>query len=365
MDAGERIDELKASAYTIPTDLPESDGTMAWNSTTIVLVTVSGAGKTGMGYTYADSSVAHFIERKLKPAVLGKSSLDIAKIFDTMSLTIRNEGHCGMAYMAVSAVDAALWDLKARILAVPLCDLIGKTCEEVLIYGSGGFTSYTQRQLEKQLGGWAADGIRAVKMKIGRDLEKDSARVNSARKAIGDQVQLFIDANGAYNVKQALYFAEEFNEHDISWFEEPVSSDDVSGLKFIREHAPFSIQIAAGEYGYASGYFFNMLQTGAVDVLQADATRCGGITGFLKAGYLAEAFHIPFSFHCAPSLHLHAALCLPGFYTGEYFHDHVRIENMLFDGVSKPVSGYLKPDLTQPGLGLTFKYQDAKRYELS
>jgi len=107
-----------------------------------------------------------------------------------------------------------------------------------------------------------------------------------------------------------------------------------------------------------------MLAAGSVDVLQADATRCGGITGFLKAGYLAEAHQLPFSSHCAPALHLHPTLCLPSFFISEYFHDHVRIEQMLFDGVSPPQNGTLKPDLTRPGLGIEFKHQDAEKFKL-
>jgi L-alanine-DL-glutamate epimerase-like enolase superfamily enzyme len=122
--------------------------------------------------------------------------------------------------------------------------------------------------------------------------------------------------------------------------------------------------VAAGEYGYALDYFLTMLQSGSVDVLQADATRCGGISGFLKAGYTAEAFQVPFSFHCAPALHLHAAVCLPGFYIGEYFHDHARIEELLFDGAPVPRNGKLKPDLLRSGLGISLKGKEAEKYRI-
>jgi L-alanine-DL-glutamate epimerase-like enolase superfamily enzyme len=359
------IGELKACAYKIPTDQPESDGTFEWNHTTLVLVEVCAMGKTGIGYTYASSSVAHFINSSLRDIVLGQSPFDTGEIFSNLSVAIRNEGHCGMAYMALSAIDVALWDLKARIVDMPLCRLIGAIRKKALVYGSGGFTSYGHDALEKQLGGWANDGFTAVKMKVGRQPESDSERVKTARRAIGADVHLFVDANGAYNVKQAISIADEFSRYNVNWFEEPVSSDDTDGLAVIRMRAPASIRIAAGEYGYAPGYFVNMIEDGAVDVLQADATRCGGITGFLKVGSISEGFGIPFSFHCAPYLHLHASLCVPNFCIGEYFHDHARIEHMLFDGAPQPVSGYIQPDLSQPGLGLTFKYQDAEKYKAS
>jgi L-alanine-DL-glutamate epimerase-like enolase superfamily enzyme len=361
----DRISGLNVSAYTVPTDSPESDGTFEWNSTTLVLTEIRSGDKTGVGYTYGDTSIATFINKKLKPLLTGHSPYDINKLFDLMSVAVRNEGHCGLAYMAISAVDAALWDLKAKLLNLPVCSLIGQVHDGALIYGSGGFTSYSNDQLEKQLGGWSNSGFTAVKMKIGRQQDKDPERIKVARDAIGKDTQLFIDANGAFTAKQALTLTEQVENFGIYWFEEPVSSDDLDGLAFIRQHVPTRIQIAAGEYGYNLYYFKQMLQQKAVDVLQADATRCGGITGFMRAGYLSEAFHIPFSFHCAPALHLHAAVCLSGFYIGEYFHDHARIEQLFFDGAPQAINGHLNPDLSQPGFGLTFKYQDAEKYKVS
>lgn len=346
----EKITSLNVSVYTVPTDSAESDGTLEWNNTTMILVELEAAGKS---------------DETLKPLVIDHNPFNIPEIFQAMEVAIRNEGSCGMAYMALSAVDNALWDLKSKILELPLCSLIGMVRHEALVYGSGGFTSYSDHQLEKQLGGWAEEGFKSVKMKIGRQPDKDVHRVKTARKAIGKDVELYVDANGAYSIKQALEQAEKFAEHGVTWFEEPVSSDNLKGLHFIRDHAPFAIKIAAGEYGYIFGYFLNMLQHGAVDVLQADATRCGGITGFLKAGYLCEAFELPFSFHCAPAMHLHASLCLDAFYIGEYFHDHSRIEDLFFDGTIKPKKGYLKPDLSRSGFGLDFKERDAAPYKVA
>lgn len=358
------IKNVKVSAYTVPTDAPESDGTIEWNSTTLVLVEINAGGKEGIGYSYTDVSSAFFIEKNLVDIVVGKNAMDIPFILQSMIHSVRNAGNYGIVSMAISAVDNALWDLKAKILNLPLVSLLGKVRDKSQIYGSGGFTSYSIDRLQKQLGGWADEGITQVKMKIGSDPAKDVERVKKAREAIGKDCALFVDANGAYTVRQALEKAYQFEKLGVSWFEEPRPSSDLKGLNFIREHAPAGMNIAAGEYGYYLSYFEQMLHAGAVDVLQADATRCGGISTFLKAGHICEAHQLPFSSHCAPALHLHAGLSLSSFFTGEYFYDHVRIENMLFDGVAQPVNGALHADLNRPGIGLEFKTKDAGKYKV-
>jgi L-alanine-DL-glutamate epimerase-like enolase superfamily enzyme len=358
------IKDLRVAAYTIPTDFPESDGTIAWDHTTLVLVTIDAGGKHGIGYTYADASAGVFIEKTLKPLLIGKDATQIPTLTQTLTRAIRNNGTCGLAMMGVSAIDIALWDLKAKLYGLPLCSLLGMARDRIAVYGSGGFTSYSKDQTSRQFEGWAREGITHFKMKIGRDPDQDIRRVKAARQAIGRDAKLFVDANGAYTVRQAIKMAYAFTGFDVSWLEEPVPSDDPDGLAFIRGHSPGGCAIAAGEYGYNLPYFQAMLQAGAVDVLQADATRCGGITNFLQVGALCSARQLPFSSHCAPSVHLHAALASSGFFIAEYFHDHTRIESMLFDGISPPSDGWLAPDLSRPGLGFDFKYADAEKYKL-
>jgi L-alanine-DL-glutamate epimerase-like enolase superfamily enzyme len=252
--------------------------------------------------------------------------------------------------------------LKARLLGLPLVSLLGPVRDAAPVYGSGGFTSYSIERLRDQLGGWVAAGIPRVKMKIGRHPPDDVGRVRAARDAIGPEAEFFVDANGAYGRKQALAQAERFAELGVSWFEEPVSSDDLDGLRLLRDRGPAGMDIAAGEYGYDLPYFRRMLEAGAVDVLQVDATRAAGITGFIAAADLADAFHVPLSAHTAPSIHAHVCCAVPPARHVEYFHDHVRIEEMLFDGVLKPVNGVLYPDPSRPGLGLELKKSDAVKY---
>jgi L-alanine-DL-glutamate epimerase-like enolase superfamily enzyme len=359
---GTRIEKVQVSAFAVPTETPESDGTLKWEKTTLVLVEIAADGKFGLGYSYADEATATLIKSTLADAVIGMNPMDVDGAHSAMVHRIRNLGRPGIASMAISAVDNALWDLKAKLLQISLSDLLGAVREGAEIYGSGGFTSYSIEKLQEQLGGWVAQGIKSVKMKIGRDAASDLERVRAARKAVGPAVQLFVDANAAYTRKQALLQAEKFAELDVTWFEEPVSADDLEGLRLMRDRAPAGMNIAAGEYGYDPTYFRRMLGAGAVDVLQADATRCGGLTGFLQAGALCESFHLPFSFHCGPSMHAAAACALPAFWIGEYFFDHARIEQMFFDGVLLPEKGQLVPDRSRPGFGLEFKRKDAAPY---
>jgi L-alanine-DL-glutamate epimerase-like enolase superfamily enzyme len=359
------IDHLGVSVYRIPTDAPEADGTLAWDSTTMVMVQVSGGGRTGIGYSYTDASAAALVRGMLADVVVGSEALDVAAAWQAMAVATRNLGRPGIVASAMAAVDTALWDLKARLLDLPLVSLLGAARDGVEVYGSGGFTPYSDQQLTRQLGGWAADGIRRVKMKVGSDPADDPRRARVARDAIGPDVRLMVDANGAYARKQALLLAQDFAELGVDWFEEPVSSDDLEGLRLVRDEGPAGMAIAAGEYGYDSPYFRRMLEVEAVDVLQADATRCAGFTGFLQVAALCAARSLPLSSHCAPSLHLHVDCAAPNVVHLEYFHDHVRIEEMLFDGVQRPVDGILRPDRSRPGMGLELRRADAERWEVA
>jgi L-alanine-DL-glutamate epimerase-like enolase superfamily enzyme len=335
---------------------------LEWDSTTLVVVHAFAGNEIGLGYTYADSATATLIHKLLANVVAGQDAMSPVACWNQMARRIRNLGRPGIASMAISAVDVALWDLKAHLLNLPLVTLLGAVRDSVSIYGSGGFTSYSDEQLRNQFGGWVEQGISRVKMKIGRDANADLHRVAVARDTIGPSAELFVDANGAYSRKQALAQAEKFADSGVSWFEEPVSSDDLKGLRLLRDRAPAGIDIAAGEYGYDSWYFRRMLDAGAVDVLQADATRCGGITGFRQAAALCEAHHVPLSAHTAPTIHMHLGCAAIPLRHLEYFHDHVRIEKMFFDGVSMPIAGELSPNLRRPGMGIEFKQIDAHRF---
>lgn len=358
------IEHITASAYKIPTETPEADGTYAWDSTTLVVAEAKANGTCGIGYTYADAATARLIRDSLDPVLRGRDVMDVPGCWAQMLHAIRNLGRPGVSSMGIAAVDVALWDLKAHLLDVSLVTLLGAAHDAVPIYGSGGFTTYSIQQLQAQLGGWVEQGIPRVKMKIGTHPEEDLGRVRAAREAIGPDAELYVDANGAYGRKQALAQAEGFREYGVVWFEEPVSSDDLEGLHLIRDRAPAGMNIAAGEYGYDLWYFRRMLEAEAVDVLQADASRCCGITGFLRVGPLTESRSMNLSAHCAPSLHVAACCATQNLHPMEYFFDHARIEHMLFDGALSPVDGMLNPDRSRPGLGLELKWSEAERYAI-
>ncbi|HEY7105403.1 MAG TPA: enolase C-terminal domain-like protein [Acidimicrobiia bacterium] len=357
------VDAIRVSAYRVPTDAPESDGTLEWDATTIVVVEVEAGGHTGLGYTYGAAAVADLVARELAPVLRDQRALDIAAAWHAMSAQLRNAGRPGAGMMAISAVDLALWDLKARFLGIAVADLLGRARDAVPVYGSGGFTSYSLDRIGRQLDEWVAAGIPRVKIKVGREPLRDPERLDAARKAIGSDTELFVDANGALDRKQALDWANRFrHEWGVSWFEEPVSSDDLAGMRLLRDRGPSGLDIAAGEYGYLLGDFRALLDAGAVDCLQADVTRCGGITGLHTVLGLAAGHHVDVSAHCAPAVSAHAFCGATNVRHLEYFHDHVRVEDMLFDGTVVPENGQLRPDPERPGLGLSLARDRASRY---
>ena len=367
LGTGPLVDTLQVGAYRVPTDAAEADGTMSWDATTIVLVQVGGAGLTGTGWTYAPAAAAALVREVLRPVVLGTEALDVPGTSQAMVRAVRNAGRPGLASYAISAVDVALWDLKARLLDLPLHRLLGVVHPRVPVYGSGGFTSYDQAQLDHQLDGWLEQSIPRVKIKIGESwgarTDRDLERIRHTRNVIGDDVELFVDANGGYSAKQAVRVARAAAACDVRWFEEPVASAAHAGLRQVR--AAGDADAAAGEYGPDLYYFRRLCRSGALDCLQVDASRCGGITEWLRAVAVAAAHGLDVSGHCAPHLHAAVAAATPNLRHLEWFHDHVRIESMFFDGTLDPQGGVLVPRDDAPGHGLTLREPDIAPYRVA
>jgi L-alanine-DL-glutamate epimerase-like enolase superfamily enzyme len=358
--------QLTAAVYQVPTDIPEADGTLNWDRTTLIVVHATSDGVTGLGYTYGPQATATAVANMLAPVVANQEPDDVPATWMAMRRRVRNAGRSGIAAMAISAADCALWDLKARRHNLSLVRLLGAARHQVPVYGSGGFTTYTLEHEREQLSRWVhEDGIQRVKIKIGEDFgerpDRDLRRMAAARTTIGDQVQLFVDANGAYTRKQAIRLIQSAADLDIAWYEEPVSSDDLKGLGIVRDHV--LPDVAAGEYGCDLPYFTRMAPV--VDCLQVDVTRCGGITVFLRAAALAAAHELDVSSHCAPHQHLAVAAAVPNLRHMEWFHDHVLIESKLFDGAVSPTGGTATPDPDAPGNGLHLRDADAQRYRLT
>ncbi|MFF7158923.1 enolase C-terminal domain-like protein [Streptomyces sp. NPDC008139] len=359
------VSAVETACYTVPTESPEADGTLTWDTTTLVTVQVTAAGATGLGWTYGSPAVAEAVRSHLAAVVTGRSAWDVPAANEAMSRAVRNAGRPGVTAHAISAVDIALWDLKARLLGLPLVRLLGAARDDVPVYGSGGFTTYDDRRQDRQLRSWTEEsGIPRVKIKIGESWgareARDLKRISAARRSVGAAVALYVDANGGYGRKQAVRVARHLDAQGVTWFEEPVSSDDPAGLAQIR--ATVGPDVAAGEYGYTLPYFRHLLGAESVDCLQADVTRCGGVTVWLRAAALAEADGLEISGHCAPHLHAHVAAAVPNLRHLEWFHDHVRIENLLFTGALDPAGGTVRPGADgAPGHGMALR-PDAERY---
>ncbi len=355
--AGAPITLITTAVYRFPTPEPEADGTLQWNATTAVTVTLQAGGKVGLGWTYSAGAAADVIHDVLAAAVEGRSAFDIPAGWVAMHRAGRNLGTKGLVMQALSAVDIAWWDLKARLLDVSLADLFGRCRQEIPVYGSGGFTTLTESELAKQVDWWRSVGCMAMKIKIGEacggKADRDLERVRQLAEFAGDDAELMVDANGGYTVGQARRIGAALDDLGVTWFEEPISSDDTSGLAQLRGF--LRLDIAAGEYA-ADLYDMRALLP-AIDCLQLDVTRCGGYTGWLRGAALAQSWNLAVSAHCAPSLHAPVAAAIPNLRHVEWFADHARLEPLLVDGIPTIRDGALRLDTGQPGHGMRISRQ--------
>jgi L-alanine-DL-glutamate epimerase-like enolase superfamily enzyme len=363
------VGRIDAAAYTVPTGRPEGDGTLTWDSTTWVVVRVAGEDPglpVGLGWTYAPAAAVAVVRDLLAPVVRGRCALDVARAWESMVREVRNAGRPGLVSMAIAAVDTALWDLAARLLGLPLHRLLGQVRDDVPVYGSGGFTTDSEDHLRTQLEGWLGIGIPRVKVKIGeawgRRVDRDLARVGIVRETVGADVEVYVDANGGYAAAQAVRVGRALEDLGVTWFEEPVSSDDHGGLRRVRDSV--TQDVTAGEYGDSLAYFAHLVGSGAVDCVQVDVTRCGGYTEWRRIAALAAAHGLQVSGHCAPSLHAPVALATPNLRHLEWFEDHVRIESRFLDGFATPGGGSLVPS-PAVGNGLTLRENDLAPYRVA
>lgn len=358
--------EVRVSTYRVPTEQPEADGTMTWDATELVVVQPLAGDHTGLGWSYcAAPAAAAVITDLLVPTLLGGDALDVPGLWEGMVRAVRNAGRPGLVSMAIAAVDLSLWDLKAKLLGLPLDRLLGRARDTVPVYGSGGFVNLEHSQLRAQLRHWTDDiGVAAVKIKVGEDwgqrTERDLIRATQAREIVGDHIELFVDANGGYSPAQARRVGRAYDDLGVTWFEEPLSSDDLAGLAELRQD--MRCDVAAGEYLDSALSAQRMCSARSVDCLQLDVTRCAGITEWLRAAAVADAHGLQVSGHCAPTLHLAPALAIPNLRHVELFADHERLEPLLFDGLPTVEAGFLLAADT-PGNGIVLAGR-AERYRL-
>jgi L-alanine-DL-glutamate epimerase-like enolase superfamily enzyme len=353
------ITAVRTATYRFPTPTPEADGTLAWDATTAVTVEVDAGGVTGLGWTYSSPAAGALIAAELAGVVHDRDALDVPGAWAAMKRAGRNLGTRGLYAQALSAVDIALWDLKARLLEVSLADLFGRVRDRVPVYGSGGFTTFDDAQLAEQVAGWQAAGCTAMKIKIGEswggEVRRDLERVGQLRALAGSEAELMVDANGGYTIGQARRAGAILDDLGVIWFEEPVSSDDTGALDLLR--GVLRCDVAAGEYVSDVREAARLMPV--VDCLQLDVTRCGGYTGWLRCAALAAAAGLQVSGHCAPALHAPVAGSLPELRHVEWFADHARLEPLLVDGAPGVSDGAMQVP-TGPGHGMTLSDRAAR-----
>jgi L-alanine-DL-glutamate epimerase-like enolase superfamily enzyme len=348
-----QITTVESAVYEFPNARPESDGTLTWTSTVAVVVHAEACGKRGLGWTYSSPAGKSVIDQQLALAVSGRDALDVSGSWEAMVRACRNLGRPGIVSAAIAAVDIALWDLKARLLGVPLHGLFGRARESVPVYGSGGFTSLDADQLREQVEAWVEAGCTAMKIKVAEDwgsnVARDLERVRMLRSLAPDGTVLMVDANGGYTPGQAARVGAVYDELGVAWFEEPVSSDDLPALAGLRQQ--LRCDVTAGEYADSVQYVERMCAAGAVDCLQVDVTRCAGYSEWLRCAAVAAAHGLQVSAHCAPALHAAVAASIPNLRHVECFADHAALEPLLVDGVPAVRDGAMRLS-DQPGHGM-------------
>ena len=276
-----KITDVTTTILSDPDPRPLQDSTVPklWHggATDIFVHIHTDEGVEGLGVSQPRPpyAIREIIDRELKPLLIGQDPFDIEKIWNDMFWGMRNYFRKGVAVQAAAAIDVGLWDLKAKALGLPLYRLLGARYESVPVYGSGGWTNMTIDELVEESTGFVARGIRRYKMKVGMNFgqaeREDLERVAAVRDAVGDDVEIYVDANMGYNVKQAIRMSHKFEEYDVRWFEEPVLADNIDGLAEIARST--EIPVATGENEYTRHGFKELIARGGADIVQPDVGR--------------------------------------------------------------------------------------------
>ncbi|MEZ5826474.1 MAG: mandelate racemase/muconate lactonizing enzyme family protein [Geminicoccaceae bacterium] len=335
------IEKLEVGAYRIPLPVTLSDS-MHGDMSHFELVTVrlvDSDGVEGMGYTYtvgvAGPATASLIDRDARPHLIGADPDRIEHLWQKVWWALHYGGRGGTVSLAISAIDIALWDMKARRAGLPLWRLLGGHDAHVPCYAGGIDLQFTIDALLEQTRGNVEDkGFRAIKMKVGRDrLSEDVARISAMRDHLGEDFPLMVDANMRWSADSAIRAARAFQPFNLVWLEEPSIPDDIAGhARIVREGG---IPVAAGENLHTLHEFQHYMQAGALTFAEPDVTNCGGVTVFMKVGHLAEAFNLPCTSHGAHDMTVHLLAALPnrsylevhGFGLERFIAHPLRIEN--------------------------------------
>jgi len=358
------IREVQADHYHIPLPMALSDSTHGTiRAFELVTVRVRDAdGAEGVGYTYTvgtgGAAVHALVARDLAPLLAGREAERIEELWQAMWWALHYGGRGGAQALAISAVDIALWDLRARRQTAPLWRVLGGFDPRVPCYAGGIDLDFPLDALLRQTDDNLARGFRAIKMKVGRpSLHADIERVRAMRLHMGREFPLMVDANMRWSVDGAIRAARALAELEPVWLEEPTIPDDVAGhVRIVREGG---LPIAAGENLHTLYEFRQLIAAGGVSFPEPDATNCGGVTAFIKVCHLAEAFNLPVTSHGAHDLTVHLLAAVPnrsyleahGFGLDRFIAEPLRIEGGLA----------IAPDRPGHGIDLDWKALDTVR----
>ena len=355
-----KITEVTTTVVSYPHVRPVQDSTVPEPSLAIggrsqLFVHIhTDEGVEGLGVGQAAPGARQVVEATLRRILIGQDPFNIEKLWNDMFWHIRGFGRKGVAFCALSAVDTGLWDLKAKALGLPLYRLLGPYTDTVPVYGSGGWTNMSEDELVAEMVGYVEQGIARVKMKVGKDFgrseREDLQRLAAVRKAVGDDVAIYVDANNGYYAKQAIYMAKEFEQFQVGWFEEPVLADDIQGLAEIRQ--AINIPVATGEHEYTKYGFKDLIARGGADIVQPDVGRVGGVTEWMKVAHVAHAFNLPVAPHAVQLVHLHLGCATPNLKVVEHLGTALEGDAIWYTEIPEPKDGMWAPFPDRPGLGL-------------
>ena len=321
-------------------------------------------GTAGLGVGTGQDAVRSVIERNLKDLLIGQDPFNIEKLWHDMFWRVRGYGRKGVAFQAISAVDIGLWDLKAKAFGVPLYRLLSPYTERVPVYGSGGWTNLSESELVAEQMGYVERGFPRIKMKVARDFGRaegeDVRRLAAVRRAAGDGVELYVDANNGYYAPQAIGMSRRFEDYGVAWFEEPVLADDIEGLRAVS--LATTIPVATGEHESTKYGFKDLIARGGADIVQPDIGRVRDVTEWMKVAALAHAFNLPVAPHAVQLVHLHCAMATPNLKVVEYLGVAERNDRFFSTEVPEPVDGWWAPYPDRPGLGLELDPAVVKRH---
>ena len=356
-----QIVKARAWACDIPVLQPRTDAVQSFVSQETILVEVTTEqGTTGRGYAYTigagGTAVVALLRDYLVDKLIGLDAAEPEAIWHHLFSQSRSLMVGPVTTLALAAIDTAVWDVRAKTLGVPLCELAGGAQKSVPIYDTeGGWLHLSLDELAANAAEAVAAGRRGVKVKVGKpDASQDVERLRVVRDAIGPATALMVDANQSFTRDEAVRRAHLYEPFDLTWLEEPLAADDVEGHALLARST--SIPIAVGETMYSLSHFREYLCRGAASVVQPDVARIGGITPWLKVAHLAQAFDVPTAPHFLMELHVSLAAAVPNGRWVEWIPQLAPVTTTsieLDNGAARPPRA--------PGLGIQWDDEAIKR----